>query len=154
MGAQHPTAVSWVFKAASWGLPAQNSKPPALKTRSCWHRAARADRDPHALTGAFPGGGHIGKHNPYLFARAHIADHRGSDFKAVAQGRGLHVDNSLPVFLREAADMLPTDVLERLHAHLELALQGRGSWVSPVERPRRRHPARASRPVHLPLPLG
>lgn len=35
------------------------------------------------------------------------------------------MDNSLTVFLREAADVLPANVLKRLHAHVELALEGR-----------------------------
>lgn len=45
------------------------------------------------------------------------------------------MDNALPVLLREGADVLPTHVLQRLHPHLELTLQGWGRWVSPEERP-------------------
>lgn len=41
------------------------------------------------------------------------------------------MDDALPVFLREGADVLPTDVLYCLHSHLELTLQGWGRWVSP-----------------------
>lgn len=74
-----------------------------------------------------PGGGHLSAaHTPtYLFARAHITDDRGCDFEAVAQGRGFYVDNSLPLSLGEAADVLPTNVLKGLHTHIELALGGR-----------------------------
>jgi len=76
---------------------------------------------------SWPGGGQLSATGTptYLFTRAHITDDRGCDLEAVAQGRGFHVDNSMPVFLREAADVLPTDVLECLHAHVELALEGR-----------------------------
>lgn len=64
-------------------------------------------------------------HPMYLFTRTRITDDGGCNFEAVAQGRGLHVDNSLPVFLREAADVLTANVLKCLHAHVELALEGR-----------------------------
>lgn len=43
------------------------------------------------------------------------------------------MDNALPVLLREGADVLPTNVLQSLHPHLELTLQGWGRWVSPEE---------------------
>lgn len=72
------------------------------------------------------------------------------------------MDNALPVLLREGADVLPTHVLQRLHPHLELTLQGWGRWVSREERPHRRTPGREaagmwqelSPPGDLPLPHG
>lgn len=73
-----------------------------------------------------PGGGHLSATpfpTMYLFTGTHVTDDRGCDFEAVTQGRGFHLDNSLPVSLREAADMLPANVLKRLHTHIELALK-------------------------------
>lgn len=78
-------------------------------------------------TTGWPGQGHFSATlNPtYLFTRTHITDDRGCDFETVTQGRGFDVDNSLTVFLREVADMLPINVLESPHAHVELALERR-----------------------------
>lgn len=77
-------------------------------------------------TPGWPGGGHLSAaHTPtYLFTRAHITVDRGSDFEAVAQGCGFYMDNSLPLCLLKAADVLPTNILKGFHTHIVLALGG------------------------------
>lgn len=61
--------------------------------------------------------------SPHLFTGTHVADDSSFDCEAVAQGREFHVDDSVPLLLGEAADVLPSNVLQSVHMHVELALK-------------------------------